>query len=106
MAAYARKVGGVPSSRIILDEEGVNTARSAQNCGRIARENGFQTLLTVSQYFHCARVKMIFERNGSFCYTVPTCSNERVKASGALTRDTYFLLREAVAFPFYFFYHR
>lgn len=106
MAAYAREVGGVPSSRIILDEGGVNTVRSARNCGRIAREKGYRTLLTVSQYFHCARVKMIFERNGSSCYTVPTCSNERVKASGALARDTFFLLREAVAFPFYFFYYR
>ena len=106
MAAYASKVGGVPSSRIILDEEGVNTARSARNCGRIAKEKGYQTLLTVSQYFHCARVKMIFERNGISCYTVPTCSNMKVKASGALTRDTYFLFREAVAFPFYFFFHR
>ncbi len=106
MAAYASKVGGVPASHIILDEDGINTARSARNCGRIAKERGYRTLLTVSQYFHCARVKMIFERNGISCYTVPTCSNMKVKASGALTRDTYFLFREAVAFPFYFFYHR
>ena len=109
MAAYATRVGGVPASRIILDEEGFNTARSAENCAWIAKTNGYSKLLTVSQYFHCARVKMIFERNltrGSTCYTVPTCSNERVKASGALHRDTYFLLREAVAFPFYFFFHR
>jgi len=106
MAAYATKVGGIPARRILLDEGGINTAQSAQNCGRIARENGFKTLLTVSQYFHCARVKMIFERNGSHCYTVPTCSNEEVKAAGGLTRDTFFLLREAVAFPFYFFYYR
>ena len=106
MAAWARKVGGVPAARILLDEGGVNTAQSARNCGRIARENGFRALLTVSQYFHCARVKMIFERNGSYCYTVPTCSNEQVKAAGALTRDTFFLLREAVAFPFYFLYYR
>jgi len=106
MASYATKVGGVPAERILLDEDGINTAQSARNCGRIAREHGFKTYLTVSQYFHCARVKMIFERNGSSCYTVPTCSNEEVRAAGALTRDTFFLLREAVAFPFYFLYYR
>lgn len=106
MASYATKVGGVPAERILLDEAGINTAQSARNCGRIAREHGFKTYLTVSQYFHCARVKMIFERNGSSCYTVPTCSNEEVRAAGALTRDTFFLLREAVAFPFYFLYYR
>ena len=106
MAAYAAKVGGVPAERILLDEAGINTAQSARNCGRIARQKGFQRLLTVSQYFHCARVKMIFERNGSSCYTVPTCSNEEVKAAGGLSRDTFFLMREAVAFPFYFLYYR
>ena len=66
---------GVPLSRIILDENGWNTRQSAVNCGQIARENGFTNVLTVSQSFHCARIKLIFERAGTHCYTVPAGSS-------------------------------
>ncbi len=107
MAQYAFRNGGVPTSRIILDEEGGNTFESAFNCGRIARENGFRGLLTVSQYFHCARVKMIFKRFGAECYTVPTCSSQTSTGGvSRLSRESFFLFREVVAFPFYFLYYR
>jgi uncharacterized SAM-binding protein YcdF (DUF218 family) len=96
----------VPASQIILDEEGVTTVESARNCGRIARENGFQGLLTVSQYFHCARVKMIFERAGTYCYTVPTCARRDAPKQQGLAREGFFVFREACAFPFYFLYYR
>jgi len=106
MARYAREVGSVPLSQLILDEDGTTTAQSARNCGRIARENGFRGLLVVSQYFHCARVRMIFERAGTFCYTVPTCSRRDVSPNSGLTREGFFVFREACAFPFYFLYYR
>jgi vancomycin permeability regulator SanA len=106
MAAYAQK-RGVPLSSMILDENGVTTVASARNCQQIARERGFRGLLTVSQYFHCARVKLIFERAGTHCYTVPTSSSRRQEGKGnRLSREDFFLLREAVAFPFYFLYYR
>jgi vancomycin permeability regulator SanA len=106
MARYAQCQGEVPASHIIVDEEGATTAGSARSCGRIARENGFRGLLTVSQYFHCARVKMIFQRAGTYCYTVPARSRGGESRRGGLAREGFFLFREAVAFPFYFLYYR
>ncbi len=106
MKAYAQRQGSVPASQIILDEDGATTAASARNCGRIARENGFQGLLIVSQYFHCARVKMIFERAGTCCYTVPACARRDAPERPGLAREGFFVFREAFAFPFYFLYYR
>lgn len=107
MAAYLQEKGGVPRERMLLDELGNNTKQSAVNCGKIAREHGFAALLTVSQYFHCARVQMIFGRAGTPCLTVPTCSRGGARPEVArLSRESFFLFREAVAFPFYFLYYR
>jgi len=100
MSSYAQK-NGVPLSNIILDEEGNNTMQSARNCGEIARENGFKRLLTVSQSFHCARIKLTFEREGTHCYTVPAGG-----PGTGLRRSNFFLLREVFAFPYYLLYHR
>ncbi len=106
MARYAFEQGGVPLSQIFLDEEGTTTVASARNCGRIARQNEFEGLLVVSQYFHCARVKMIFDRAGTKCRTVPTCARQNAPPRGMLAREGFYLFREAVAFPFYFLYYR
>ena len=43
--------------------------------------------------------RLIFEREGTPCYTVPARGRP-------LVREVYFLLREAVAFPFYYLYYR
>ncbi|MBN1419623.1 MAG: YdcF family protein [Planctomycetes bacterium] len=96
MAAFAC-ARGVPRKAIILDEDGVNTWRSAQNTLAIARERGIRTVLVVSQYFHNARVRLIFERVGLACYTVPAGDRR------PLRKEPYFVLRETVAFPFYYF---
>lgn len=86
----------VPESCLILDEGGANTLCSAQNSRRIAEEMGFsRKLLVVSQYYHNARVKMVFEREGTVCYTVPAQYRR-------LAREPYFLLREVIAFPVYY----
>ncbi len=97
MAAHARRKG-VLEEVLILDENGRNTYASAQSCGEIARKRGFRKLLVVSQYFHNARVKLIFERVGTPCYTVPAPYRP-------LVREGFFLLREAVAFPFYYLFY-
>ena len=106
MATYA-VAHGIPSDRIILDPGGTNTQSSAVGCGAIARQCGFEKLLLVTQYFHCARVKLAFDRAEMPCYTVPTCS-AREAGGGAvkLSREGFFLLREAMAFPFYWLYYR
>lgn len=98
---------GIPASRIILDESGTNTRASAVASRRIAEEAGFRHVLAVTQYFHCARVKMVFEREGLPCSTVPTCSRRTGAVPPArLSREGFFLFREAVAFPFYLLYYR
>jgi vancomycin permeability regulator SanA len=94
--AAAAMAAGVPAESLILDEEGDSTQSSARNCGEICRENGFRKLLVVSQYFHNARVKLIFEREGTPCFTVPAHYRE-------LVRERYFLLRETIAFLSYLF---
>lgn len=107
MREYALR-GRVPASRILLDRTGVNTRASAVGCRALLRQHGFRHLLAVSQYFHCARVKMIFEREGVPCSTVPTCSPVRTASTPPrrLSREGFFLFREAVAFPFYMVYYR
>lgn len=102
MARYAQE-HGVPLDRILLDPEGRTTRLSARNCRVIAEDYGFRELLTVTQYFHCARVKLIFEREGMPCFTVPTGS---LVGGGRLLRGNFYLLREALAYPFYLLYHR
>lgn len=98
----------VPADRIILDEGGVNTRASAINVKRLAGELGLRSVLAVSQDFHCARVEMVFEREGLRTGTVPTCALSRLAPTTAVTlqRQGYFLFREVVAFPFYLLYHR
>ncbi len=107
MKSYA-VARGVPESRIVIDEAGVNTWASAQSVGAIQSRFGFEHLLAVTQYFHCARVKLIFDREGTSCNTVPTCSTDPDwrPSPAKLSRESFFLLREAVAFPFYMIYYR
>lgn len=107
MKAYA--IGrGVPADRILLDEGGVNTWASAVGTGKLLAARGWRTLLAVTQYFHCARVKLIFDREGTTVHTVPTCSTSPTwrTVPSRLSREGFFLLREAVAFPFYMVYYR
>jgi vancomycin permeability regulator SanA len=106
MARYAAE-RGVPPARIILDHEGRNTRASAANCRAIVRELGFRRLLAVTQYFHCARVKLAFDREETPCFTVPTCSSRRPGGAEPvkLSRESFFVLREALAFPFYWLYY-
>ena len=91
---------GVEPDHIILDREGSTTYESARNCVRIANSFGFGPLIVVSQYFHNARVKMIFERSGLECFTVPADPNRRFQ------RESYFLFREAVAYPYYLLFRQ
>ena len=95
MRAYAEREAGVPRHASFLDEAGNNTYLSAVNCREIARKHDLSSFFVVSQYFHNARIKMIFERSGVQCYTVPANDGQ------PLARNRFFLFREAVAFPYY-----
>ncbi len=99
----------VPADAIFMDESGVNTIASARNCRAIAEREGFRGVLAVTQYFHCARVKLLFEREGLRCHTVPTSSSlSRTDGSQPvrLARERFFVLREVIAFPYYFIFYR
>ncbi len=106
MARYA-VAQDVPAERIILDHSGTNTSTSAAGCREIADEWGFTRLLAVTQYFHCARVQLAFERADLTCATVPTCSLQSDQREPVrLSREGFFLLREALAFPFYWLFRQ
>jgi len=55
---------GVPAESIIVDSIGLTTFASAQNTLQIARQQGFKSILVVSQYFHVPRAKMALQRFG------------------------------------------
>lgn len=106
MARYA-VARDVPAEHIILDHSGRNTSESAAGCRKIADVWGFKRLLAVTQYFHCARVQLAFERADLVCRTVPTCSLEQNERGPVrLSRESFFLLRETLAFPFYWLFRR
>ena len=87
---------GVPPEAVILDREGVNTFASAVNCARICRRYGFRKVMVVSQYYHLARTKLIFERQGISVLTVPA------RVGGRIRKNLYYLLRETAALPYYY----
>ena len=93
--ARSAQDGGVSSENILIDEGGQDTYRSALNCAALVRQQHLTSLLVVSQYYHNARVKLIFERVcGVPCYTVP--ARHRF-----LDREIAFVFREVIAFPYY-----
>ncbi|HAK96512.1 MAG TPA: hypothetical protein DCM87_16365 [Planctomycetes bacterium] len=95
MADFAR-ARGVPARALLVDREGVTTYRSARNCAALCRRNGVATAMVVSQYYHLARTKLLFERQGLQVRTVPARAGERMSA------DVAGALREAAALPYYY----
>ena len=87
---------GVPDACLIVDEAGADTRRSARSCAAIARRHGIRKVMVVSHYYHNARVKLAFERQGLSCLTVPA------RQERPLRRELWYLLRECLAFPFYY----
>ena len=53
---------GVPASQIIVDSHGETTFDSARNTRDIARQQNFQSVLVISQYFHLPRARLALER--------------------------------------------
>ncbi len=85
---------GVPAEKIILDEEGNDTYRTALNTKKIMHQNGYQSVTVISQFYHIARTKLAFQKAGV----------EKVYSAHATRyslRDLYSLVRE---FPAYYKY--
>jgi uncharacterized SAM-binding protein YcdF (DUF218 family) len=55
---------GVPEDRIYVDSQGASTYLTAKNSSRMMKENGWQSALVVSQYFHISRTKLALRRFG------------------------------------------
>lgn len=86
---------GVPAAAILVDSAGHDTAASATNVARIAREKKLRSVLVASQYFHLPRASLAFERAG-----VPVAGT--VHARHVEARDLYSLAREVAGFGAYF----
>lgn len=83
---------GVPSDVIELDENGSNTAHTAQNVARLV-PHGARVLL-VSHYFHLPRTALLFHRQSLRTYAAPAHTSRR------LLLEPWFVLREVPAFYF------
>lgn len=87
---------GIPQSAIIIDSQGTNTMKTAQNLSRFMRANHLSSTLVVSQFFHISRSKLALRVNG-------------VKQIGSAYarytefRDVYSLAREVPAYISYLF---
>src|SRR5690348_1768068 len=55
---------GVPKENVIVDSGGSNTFASAKNTLQIARQQKFDSVFVVSQYFHLPRARMALHRFG------------------------------------------
>ncbi len=95
MAEFAR-ARGVPARALLIDRDGVTTYRSALNCAGLCRRHGVTTAMVVSQYYHLARTKLLFERQGLQVRTVPA------RGGGGISADVAGVLREAAALPYYY----
>ncbi len=95
MARFAEDRDVSPEA-ILIDREGITTYASALNCGTLCRRYELQRVMVVSQYYHLARSKLIFERQGLTVLTVPA------RVGGKVKQNLYYLLRESLALPYYY----
>lgn len=94
-----RRIGlemGVPEAAMILDDQGINTQATVWNTTEIGEARGWSSVLMVSHDYHLLRIKMLSERSGLRCYTVPA------KETRPLRRYPYYLTRELAALAWYY----
>lgn len=86
---------GVGVGDLIIDNEGVNTDASVANTALIITEEGFDTVLAVSQFYHLPRIKMAYRAKRMNVRTVPA------PASRPIPQTPAFMAREIPAFWMY-----
>lgn len=94
MKQYLAK-NGVPAERIHVDSAGATTYLTARNAARMMRENGWQSAMVVSQYFHVPRMRLAVRRSG----VTPVFS---AHARYFELRDVYSIAREVIGYGAYF----
>ena len=87
---------GVRPEHIILDKEGLDTRRTAENTVALFRRYRYRRVLAVSHFFHLPRIKMAYKRAGFEIYTVPA------KETYILKSMPYLIMRETAALWFYY----
>ncbi len=85
---------GVPEGSIHVDSGGATTHLTARNASRMMRENGWQSAMVVSQYFHVPRTRLALKRSG----VTPVFS---AHAQYFELRDVYSIAREVVGYGSY-----
>ncbi|MDR2108062.1 MAG: YdcF family protein [Coriobacteriales bacterium] len=88
---------GLPAADILVDAQGANTQATARDTVALMREHGFERVAAVSNYYHLARVKMLFLAEGVDVMTVP-CVDAKAPLASALT-----VLREVPGWWYYWF---
>lgn len=86
---------GLPSDRLLVDPNGVNTLATARNARRLMAEHRLTSALVVSHYFHLARCKLLFEEQGIAAVSVPARMSRR------LVLESYYFARECVGYLWY-----
>ncbi len=64
MKQYLVSIGKIPEKNIIVDSEGYNTLKSAQNLLKIMKKSDFQSIFIITSYYHIYRTEMIFSTQG------------------------------------------
>ncbi len=86
---------GIPASAILVDQDGTDTFSTARNTKRIMSEQGLESVLVVSSFYHILRTRMVFARFGfkdvSSAHATPAWE----------WRNVYSVVREFPAFYYY-----
>lgn len=70
---------GIPVEDTLIDEQGSNTKQTARNTVTALQEAGLTKVATVSNFYHLARIKMLYLSEGMDVVTVPS---EAIKDPG------------------------
>ncbi len=97
-ASVARDVvvaQGVPAAACVLEEASHSTRENARLTARVLRERGLHRVLLVSDPYHLARARWLFEREGFDVSTSPTILAPRHRAP---LERAWWALREVASF--------
>lgn len=86
---------GIPGDKIITDNQGKNTYLTAKHVTKWLSDNGYHSVMVISQYFHIPRSELALRRLG-----VKTIYSAH--ANIFEIRDIYSTAREVFAFSVYF----
>jgi vancomycin permeability regulator SanA len=81
----------IPTKNIIVDNEGSDTEKTVVNSIRIMNRQHYHSAISVSQYFHQTRIKMLFRKHGF--ENIQSASPQYFEL-----RDFYSIFREFFAF--------